>query len=174
MAGYGDPLLRAPESVLDDVQQVRVSADAAEDVYGVVLRDGEVDVAATEERRAKLRRRRASGAGLAGLTPIGTPGLGEVRRLDDNLAVLDSGVVACVHCGTGIGPLAGGAFVASLARRDAPPTEAGPHIWHDPFEYVDAEIVFRQLFCPGCLTAVHSRVVPVDHPLPVDEYRSWT
>jgi hypothetical protein len=43
----------------------------------------------------------------------------------------------------------------------------------DPLEYVDAEFVFRRLFCPGCLTAVHSRVVPVDHPLPVEEYRSW-
>ncbi|MEV6621123.1 hypothetical protein AB0M83_28065 [Amycolatopsis sp. NPDC051106] len=127
----------------EDVQQVRVTADAAEDVYGVVLRDGEVDGSATDERRGKLRRRRASGAGLAGLTRIGTPELGEVRRLDDNLAVLAGGVVACVHCGTEIGPLAGGAFVASLARREAPPTEAGPHIWHDPLEYVDAEIVFR-------------------------------
>jgi len=172
--GYGDPLLRSPESVREDVRQVRVTADAAKDVYGVVLRGGEVDVAATEERRAKLRRRRASGAGLTGLTPIGTPDLNVVRRLDDNLAVLANGTVACVHCGTEIGPLAGGAFFASLARRDAAPTEAGPHIWHDPLEYVDAEVVFRQLFCPGCLTAVHSRVVPVEHPLPVDEYRHWT
>ncbi|WP_027935760.1 hydantoinase B/oxoprolinase family protein [Amycolatopsis sp. ATCC 39116] len=178
--GYGDPLLRSPESVRDDVRQVRVTADAAEDVYGVVLReDGEVDGAATEERRAQLRRRRASGAGLAGqvrLVPAGEPDLTGLRRLDDNLAVReapDGGTVLCVHCGTAIGPLAGGAFVASLARREAPPTEAGPHIWHDPQEYVDAEVVFRQLFCPGCLTAVHSRIVPVDHPLPADEYRSW-
>jgi N-methylhydantoinase B len=176
--GYGDPLLRAPESVLDDVQQVRVSADAAEDVYGVVLRGGEVDVTATGERRDKLRRRRASGAGLSGtgLAPIGPPDLSHARRLDDNLAVRESpagGTVVCVHCGTEIGPLAGSAFVAALARREVAPTEAGPHIWHDPLEYVDAEIVFRQLCCPGCLTAVNSRVVPVDHPLPADEYRSW-
>lgn len=98
----------------------------------------------------------------------------KARRLDDNLVVLDSGTVVCVHCGTEVGPLEGGAFVAGLARRDAAPTEAGPHIWHDPLEYVDAEIVFRQLLCPGCLTAVHSRVVPVDHPVPVDDYRSWS
>jgi N-methylhydantoinase B len=133
-----------------------------------------VDVAATDERRDKLRRRRASGAGLFGATlaPIGTPDLGEVRRLDDNLAVLADGTVSCVHCGTEIVPLAGSAFVAEPARRDVAPTEAGPHIWHDPLEYVDAEIVFRQLCCPGCLTAVNSRVLPVDHPLPADDYRS--
>jgi N-methylhydantoinase B len=40
--------------------------------------------------------------------------------------------------------------------------------------YVDAEVVFRQLCCPGCLTAVYSRVVPVDHRLPDDDYRSWS
>jgi 2-polyprenyl-6-methoxyphenol hydroxylase-like FAD-dependent oxidoreductase len=172
--GYGDPLLRKPENVREDVRETRVSPAAAENVYGVVLRDGEVDMAATDKLRQKLRRRRASGAGLTGLAPIETPDLGEVRRLDDNLAMLAGGTVVCVHCGTKIGPLEGGAFVAGLARRDSAPTEAGPHIWHDPVEYVDAEVVFRQLFCPGCLTAVYSRVVPVDHPLPVDEYRSWT
>jgi N-methylhydantoinase B len=174
--------------VREDVRQARVSAAAARDVYGVVLReDGDVDATATGETREELRRRRAAGAGLPGasLKPIGVPDLGALdldgpdldgaRRLDDNLAVLESpdgGTVVCLHCGTRIGPLAGSAFVAALARRDGAPTEAGPHIWHDPSEYVDAEIVFRQLFCPGCLTAVNSRVVPVDHPLPADDYRS--
>ena len=96
-------------------------------------------------------------------------------RSHDNVSTLGSRAGhICVHCGTEIGPLAGGAFVGALGRRDAAPTEAGPHIWHDPLEYVDAEVVFRQLFCLCCLTAVHSRVVPVEHPLPVDEYRSWT
>ncbi|KAB2382925.1 hypothetical protein [Actinomadura montaniterrae] len=109
-------------------------------------------------------------------TPIGAPDLAGVRRLGDNLAVLETvegETVVCVHCGTRIGPLSGGAFFAALARRDARPTEAGPHIWHDPSEYVDAVVVFWQLFCPGCLTAVHSRVVPVDRPLPNDDYRNW-
>jgi N-methylhydantoinase B len=177
--GYGDPLLRPVDSVRDDVQQVRVSADAARDVYGVVLRaDGEADTAATEETRRKLRHRRATAVGLSDtrLAPIGTHDLSEARRLDDNLAVLESpdgGRVVCVHCTTEIGPLAEGAYVESLPRLDSAPTEAGPHIWHDPSQYVDAEVVFRQLFCPGCLTAVNSRVVPVDHPLPADHYRSW-
>ena len=178
--GYGDPLLRPAGSVRDDVLQVRVSAEAARDVYGVVLReDGEVDVTATEETREELRRRRATGAGLpdAPPRPIGAPDLTGARRLDDNLAVRESSegrTVVCAQCGTEHGPLAGGAFASALARRDGAPAEAGPHIWHDPSVYVDADVVFRQLFCPGCLTAVHSRVVPVDHPLPDDDYRSWT
>jgi N-methylhydantoinase B len=102
--------------------------------------------------------------------------LAHARRLDDNLATVESQqgrTVVCVHCGTPIGPVEDCAYVAALARRDAAPSKAGPHIWPDPSVYVDAEIVFRQLFCPGCLTAVYSRVVPVDHPLPNDDYRTW-
>lgn len=181
--GYGDPLLRPVESVREDVVQVRVSPDAAREVYGVVVADGEVDPVATEETREKLRLRRAAESGAGGTAVaeaphvrISEPELSGSRRLDDNLAVLDTAAgkaVACTHCGTELGPLEGGAYVTALARRDAPPTEAGPHIWRDPSVYVDAEVVFRQLFCPGCLTAVYSRVVPVEHPLPDDDYRSW-
>ncbi|MFD9700383.1 hydantoinase B/oxoprolinase family protein [Lentzea sp. NPDC059081] len=173
--GYGDPLLRPADSVGEDVRQARVSAEAARDVYGVVVEDGEVDPTATEDARAALRRRRATDAGLTGsaLKVISPADLTGARRLDDNLAVLDTEVV-CVQCGTSIGPVEGGAFVDALARRETAPTEAGPHIWHDPAEYVDQEIVFRQLLCPGCLTAVSSRVVPVGHPLPRDEYRTRT
>ncbi|MFJ6076312.1 hydantoinase B/oxoprolinase family protein [Streptomyces sp. NPDC093065] len=178
--GYGDPLLRPAETVHDDVLQARVSVGAARDVYGVVLQNDSraVDVAATEETRGRLRQRRATGAGLPAteLAPIGTPDLDGVHRLDDNLAFTETPegrTVVCLHCSTTIGPLEHGAFVAALARRDAPPTDAGPHIWHDPSVYVDREVVFRQLFCPGCLTTVNSRVVPVDHPLPYDDYRKW-
>ncbi|WP_434447344.1 hydantoinase B/oxoprolinase family protein [Lentzea sp. E54] len=177
--GYGDPLLRPADSVAEDVQQARVSAEAARDVYGVVLLDdGVVDLFATEAARESLRHRRATEAGLPGIPhgPVGAADLTDVRRLDDNLAVLESPdgkTVVCLHCGTKIGPLDGGAFVSALARRETVPAEAGPHIWHDPSQYVDVEVVFRQLLCPGCLTAVNSRVVPVGHPLPDDEYRAW-
>ncbi|MCS7476785.1 hydantoinase B/oxoprolinase family protein [Umezawaea endophytica] len=176
--GYGDPLLRPAEGVREDVAQFRVSTAAARDVYGVVLRGGfEVDPDATALARQELLRRRAVDAGLPdvpGRAASGRPEPG--RRLDDNLAVVDSAdgpSVACAHCGTVIGPLADGAFFSSLARRDAPPSEAGPHIWSDPSVYTDVPIVFRQLFCPTCLVAVHSRVVPVDHPLPADVFRSF-
>lgn len=63
--GYGDPLLRSPESVRDDVRRVRVSADAAEGAYG-------------------------AGRSGAMLAPIGTPELSDARKLDDNLAVRES------------------------------------------------------------------------------------
>ncbi|HET9652187.1 MAG TPA: hydantoinase B/oxoprolinase family protein, partial [Usitatibacter sp.] len=55
--GYGDPLDREPQRVLDDVLDGYVSVEAAQRDYGVVVtQDGEaVDEAATQQLRAKLR-----------------------------------------------------------------------------------------------------------------------
>jgi N-methylhydantoinase B len=74
--GYGDPLEREPEAVLADVLERWVSAQAAREVYGVVLAEhavdagatgrqgtagSAVDLAATEALRAELRKRREAG-----------------------------------------------------------------------------------------------------------------
>lgn len=56
--GRGDPLEREPERVLQDVVRGYVSAAGAEAEYGVVVRDGFLDEAATE----RLRRERLNGA----------------------------------------------------------------------------------------------------------------
>ena len=62
--GYGDPLAREPQAVLDDVLEGWVSARAAHDVYGVVLvQDGRgpepaIDLAASRERREVLHTER--------------------------------------------------------------------------------------------------------------------
>jgi N-methylhydantoinase B len=52
--GRGDPLVREPERVLLDVRRGYVSAAAAERDYGVVIRDGALDLPATEALRAAL------------------------------------------------------------------------------------------------------------------------
>ena len=54
-SGYGDPMERDPERVLDDVIQGFVSRQAAGADYGVVITDGAVDAVATR----RLRQRRA-------------------------------------------------------------------------------------------------------------------
>ncbi|MEZ5933893.1 MAG: hydantoinase B/oxoprolinase family protein [Alphaproteobacteria bacterium] len=53
--GYDDPLLRDPAAVLADWEDGLIADDAAERDYGVVIRDGEVDAAATERCRADRR-----------------------------------------------------------------------------------------------------------------------
>ena len=58
--GYGDPLDREPEAVLEDVRQEKVSLGHAKREYGVVIdADGPaVDAAATESLRAQMREER--------------------------------------------------------------------------------------------------------------------
>ncbi len=50
--GYGDPLARDPDLVLDDVLDGFISADTALRDYKVVIRDGAIDRPATEALRA--------------------------------------------------------------------------------------------------------------------------
>ncbi|WP_317154811.1 hydantoinase B/oxoprolinase family protein [[Mycobacterium] appelbergii] len=53
--GYGSPLLRDPHSVLRDVEDQRVSLNAASSEYGVVIIDGVVELDRTIELRNRLR-----------------------------------------------------------------------------------------------------------------------
>ena len=53
--GYGNPLERAPDSVLDDVLDGLLSPEAARADYGVVIAGGAVDLAATEAERGARR-----------------------------------------------------------------------------------------------------------------------
>jgi N-methylhydantoinase B len=54
--GWGRPWKRAVERVVADVRRGFVSAAAAEAEYGVVIRDGAVDAAATASRRAAMEK----------------------------------------------------------------------------------------------------------------------
>ena len=53
--GYGDPLARDPALVLADVLDEKVSARAARELYGVVVKAGAIDEAATRRLRAKAK-----------------------------------------------------------------------------------------------------------------------
>lgn len=157
--GYGDPLQRDPQAVAHDVAEFKVSAEAARTVYGVVLRDGDVDAEATDELRRELlsgRRARSQAPAAAGSVDLTT-----AVRIDENLSLAGT-VVACTHCGQQLADLTTDTELA-LARSEGPSRAAGPQIVSDPAQYVDDEIVFRQLCCPGCFTAVYSAVVPKAH-----------
>ena len=51
--GYGDPMLRAPEDVLDDVLDGLLDADMARAAYGVILNGTRLDLAATQVLRGQ-------------------------------------------------------------------------------------------------------------------------
>lgn len=62
--GWGDPAQRTTDAVLHDLRNGFVTVEAAARDYGVVMRGSELDIEATETRRAALRR--ASGTGTRG------------------------------------------------------------------------------------------------------------
>ncbi|SDK57524.1 hydantoinase B/oxoprolinase family protein [Natronorubrum texcoconense] len=62
--GYGDPLERDPDAVLEDVRNEKVSPEAAREAYGVELTDEtNVDGDATAARRSELRDTAAADGG---------------------------------------------------------------------------------------------------------------
>jgi len=62
-AGYGDPLERDPQRVLEDVLDGKTSVEFALEIYGVVISGGVIDRPATEDLRGRMA---AEPAGLRG------------------------------------------------------------------------------------------------------------
>lgn len=170
--GFGDPLLREPESVLADVVEERaVSEQAARDIYGVVIENGRLDARATASmRRARFEvRRSARHPDQRDFVP------GEVltgrllREVTPNLGVRQNGRGkaarrwCCLGCATDLGPV-GANYKAGCARLDAPIGHANPNIG-DWRRYIDDEPVFRQFFCPGCGRLIENEIARADDPL---------
>ena len=58
--GYGDPLERDPQAVLQDVLSDLLSPRTAAAEYGVLVVDGAIDVSATRELRLRMREKRGA------------------------------------------------------------------------------------------------------------------
>ncbi len=67
--GWGDPLLREPQSVLRDLVRGAISLRTAREIYGVVVSQGAVDVAQTDRLRLDMRHQRVGEFGA--VTNIG-------------------------------------------------------------------------------------------------------
>jgi N-methylhydantoinase B len=158
--GYGDPLLRDPDAVALDIAEDKITPKAAGQVYGVVLVDGRVDAAATEARRKELRRERQERS-QAPDTAAGQVDLGQARRRDDDLVIAGT-AIGCARCGRLLADTTSDDRLA-LAVYEGPSSDAGPQVTSSPEIYVDDDIVFRQLCCPGCWTAMYSSIVPRAH-----------
>lgn len=136
--GYGDPLKRDPMAVRRDVRNGHVSEGAARSQYGVVLADGEVDVAATDAARGEIRRRR-----LGGNKPTRLPDGGEMR--------ISAGRFSC-GCGCDLGPVSGNWKDKAHGYR-VDPVMYGPHI------RTHAELELREHVCPDCGSLLEAEVV---------------
>lgn len=142
--GFGDPLERDPELVRADVEGGLVGEEAARRHYGVVLGDAE----ATERERRRIRERRLGRPPRPPAVPCAPVRRGAGGSVD---AALDGDdlVWACGRCGHALGPVSGN-FKLAAVRRELPPHEVDPHLYPDPTEFGDRQIVLAQFACPGC------------------------
>ncbi len=156
--GFGDPLRRAPEAVLADVERGWVSVESAEANFGVMIADGVVDTAATEEHReARRAERRALPLG-SDVLPAGNGEGGEPverdpvaqsssQRLGELLEIDSAGRYRCRECEHDFGSNAvNWKWWAATEERPVSTESIGA-----PIPVREArDLVFRQYCCPGC------------------------
>jgi N-methylhydantoinase B len=162
-AGYGDPLLREPARVVEDVELGYVSPAAATELYGVAFKDGTLSADATAARRAELRRERLGGREPLPIVERDGRRIAEYLLVSDQRASVDVPAVECRMCATPICRVDEN-YKEHLVRRDRPITAAGP-LFADPAIYVDEVIQLREFICPGCATLVETEVARASDPV---------
>jgi N-methylhydantoinase B len=161
--GFGDPMDRDPQYVLDDWLNGAVTLAAARDIYGVVLDDktAALDLKASEALRDQTRRNRVKDIALKPRKLRG-----DALRVTENLLVRLDGKVAhhcCAKCDSDLGPTADN-YKDHCLREDNP-IEASSPLAGDPHRYIDDEPVFRQFFCPGCGTLIENEIALAQDPV---------
>lgn len=163
--GIGDPLLRSPQLVALDLRDGYITEKHANNAYGVVVSaDGNLDEAATRERRVHLRRRRI---GSDPQREAGVPddaGVSIVVRIQDGTRVW-----ACACCEDDLGA------VTSNWRTD-PGVAMREAALHERFAELDMYVrqrteipglCLREYFCRSCAAALSVEVVTAGMaPLP--------
>ncbi|WP_051579665.1 hydantoinase B/oxoprolinase family protein [Pseudonocardia acaciae] len=163
--GYGDPIGRDPERVLDDIDRMLVSVEWAARVYGVVVRDGRVDAEATAARRAEIRAERAAAA--AGPMDPGHgrdggawDGARDGLRLSETLFY--DGPVYRTAAGYILGP-ADRPWHRLAAIGRFPVQRIGPEV--NPHRVNGERFELRELYCPGTFALLDVEIARVGDPL---------
>lgn len=161
--GFGDPLERDVERVLDDVVEGLVSVTGAARDYGVVIVSGDceptVDIKATHELRRARRRER-----LGGVEPASREHTRSGRRLSSHFDLVEAKgqeVVVCAGCGQRI-CAAGESIHSALVMRQ---TNVGAR-FELTTRYEGAErFCIRHFYCPGCAAQVDVQVAALSEPV---------
>lgn len=153
-AGLGDPALRDLELVTRDVEQGRLSAEHARNLYGAALDEhGRVDIPGSQTTRARLLQDRIKGASGDGRNRqvAGPDAIVLGRALATVLVVEHSGARAdvCTHCRTVLGDGYGDYRAGCLELR-VPLGDIDPRLFVQPLDHVDEDLFARSFICPGC------------------------
>ena len=159
--GYGDPLERDPARVVLDIQRGSVTPEWAYEAYGVVLdQQRQVDMAATETRRAKVRKARLQKAPKRERQKVEST---HARRIAEGL-LLGDGIIACSKCAHEICSATEN-YKLHCAMTERPVTAANSYILN-PKIYVDDKRAFRSYACPSCGLLLQIEIArPTDPPL---------
>jgi hypothetical protein len=150
--GYGDPLERDPEMVINDIDTGQVPADVAERIYGVsVDGKGGFDAEATADLRDRLRSERLEAARAPEAMPDRTGPFDVIVDVAEALAVANVDGQPMIVCTRG-----DGAVLCSLdenykdhvAQLDTSLPEINPDVYTDASQDTDADVVYRQYICP--------------------------
>lgn len=169
--GYGDPLDRDPELVLQDVIEGLVSEGSARDIYGVVLAATKdtVDLEATRQQRAALRQARLGRTPRADISRRAevsrTP-----FRLGEYLQLTPANGARSVQC-TWCGELLCSAeehWKDHAAQRRSPLSAAGP------LRRDGGGFFLREYFCRACATALDVEVVREEDAPLYDQIERWS
>jgi N-methylhydantoinase B len=175
--GYGDPLDRDPQRVVNDVADGAVSDAVAQDIYGVVVnRDGAApnfDRDATLAQRQEIRdqRRRDGRPVAASSNGAQRTAVTDARRiLGIGLAadlVRDGGeaIFVCQQCRQPLGPASADPKEGALFRSVRIDTLSS---WNR-YGLVD-DIEVREFYCPSCMHMIEVQVAKKADPVLLDTF----
>tara|TARA_B100001964_G_scaffold230544_1_gene284158 strand:+ start:3888 stop:6185 length:2298 start_codon:yes stop_codon:yes gene_type:complete len=151
-SGYGDPLERAPEMVIQDIEESYITSDWARARCGVCIDDeGELDINKTTTLREQMRQQRLSDAtGLQGAR-VSVPETADEVPVSEGLVVCTSpegSCYVCRKCRTRI-QAAEENFKTGCLKKETPVEEVGLSPI-DPELFIDDKIVYKEYICPGC------------------------
>ncbi len=163
--GYGDPIDRNPQKVLADILLGLVSEASAHDIYGVVIKQDEVDEEATVARRHAIREERVGRSIASSLNErqvITSTG----KRINEYLQQTNAGATQCTWCSHEVAPAnADWKDHAVLNRSDI--AKAGP------LRTSGHGYVLIEAFCPNCATLLDTDIALNDDPPLVDRIVNW-
>jgi len=154
-SGYGDPLERDPQRVVDDIGNAYISREWAEQRYGVCLdSNGSYDAAKSAALKSRIISQRLAGAADRELGTIAESP--HDIRVSEGLVISNSGgkpAWCCTKCRTRI-EAADRNYKSGCVRRATEVQKVGLEPI-DPGQFIDDQIEYREYFCPGCGLLMH-------------------
>lgn len=166
--GYGDPIDRDPQAVLEDVALGLVSEKAARDIYAVEINLArlEVDSEATARRRLEVRKQRLGRKvdDRFGERQLSAP---TGRRIGEYLQVSDSGATQCTWCSEEFAAKPEEHWKDRAVLKRSPISKAGP------LRTGDGQFFLVEAFCPSCGTLLDTDVAEGEAPPLHDRIEHW-